>query len=280
MLNIVELLALRGLDTKKRIKLVRHQDKKRYDIRDIYQSGFLDVYQSYQSRKVFECDFVIAFLGMEASRAVFVGAYSVKGRKAGSKVPLPKGFPYPEMRAEADFHYELERLPQFDDLKDRVVIEWGKSPLAWHQWLQEREVVEVLPIGYVRQFRGYLDFILSYDELKAIVSDPIASKEWHRMLSAVAGVYLIADAKTGLQYVGSAYGEGGILGRWKSYASCPDGGNDQLKALLANKHNYESNFRYTILQTLPRWLTRNEVIECERLFKEKLGTRAFGLNSN
>lgn len=58
-MDIVELLALRGLDTNAKIKLARHQDK-RYDVKELYRDGHLDTYQSYQSRPVFECDYVVS----------------------------------------------------------------------------------------------------------------------------------------------------------------------------------------------------------------------------
>lgn len=100
------------------------------------------------------------------------------------------------------------------------------------------------------------------------------------MLASVAGVYLIVDSKTGRQYVGSAYGEDGIRGRWTQYVKNPDGGNKMLKELIGDDKDYASNFRFTILQTLPRTLTPKEVIKHEVLYKEKLGKGALSLNSN
>lgn len=35
-----------------------------------------------------------------------------------------------------------------------------------------------------------------------------------------------------------------------------------------------------MLQILPNSLTRNEVVRCEQFFKEKLGSRATGVNAN
>lgn len=177
-------------------------------------------------------------------------------------------------------YYDLEALPGFEDLAGRVVIDWGGSALAWHQWLADKEVLEVLPAGYVRPFPGYLDFVLAYEELVAIIESPAANREWHRRLSAVAGVYLIVDRQTGKQYVGSASGSEGILGRWRAYATAAHGGNRQLKALLDADPGCGAHLEFTILRTLPRTLTRAEVVEYEALYKRKLGTRAFGLNSN
>jgi hypothetical protein len=96
----------------------------------------------------------------------------------------------------------------------------------------------------------------------------------------VAGVYLILVTKTGKQYVGSAYGIKGIWGRWAAYARNGHGGNKLLKGLLAKGSAYPAAFSYSILQVLPNTLTRNEVVRCEQLIKEKLGSRATGLNAN
>jgi hypothetical protein len=132
----------------------------------------------------------------------------------------------------------------------------------------------------VREFPGYDDFILRFDELERIVTNPDANETWHRMLAGVAGVYLISDGKTGDLYVGSAYGEAGILGRWASYVRTKRGGNAKLRALLARDPARYQSFSFSILRTLPRSLTHKEVIAVESLYKAKLGTRAFGLNDN
>jgi hypothetical protein len=100
------------------------------------------------------------------------------------------------------------------------------------------------------------------------------------MLSAVAGIYLITDNLTGQQYVGSAYGINGILGRWTIYAKNMHGDNVELKKLIHENPNRFEYFQFSILQTLPKEMTKNEVIKTESIFKNKLGSRAFGLNSN
>ena len=131
--------------------------------------------------------------------------------------------------------------------------------------MSKKPVTEILPQGYITDFPGYLDFILNFDELLTIINYPDANREWHRRLSAVAGVYLIVDKVTGNQYVGSAYGNEGILGRWKSYTKNGHGGNKLLKSLVKNAPSYAQNLRFTILRTLPKSLTKREVIEYESL---------------
>lgn len=140
--------------------------------------------------------------------------------------------------------------------------------------------MEILPQGRRKPFPGYLDFVLNHEELKTICDNPTPNKDWHQALSAVAGIYLIVENNSGLQYIGSAYGKNGILGRWKSYAQSGHGGNAKLMTALENEAFTKEDLRFSILRTLPKTLTMTEVIGYESHFKEKLGTRAFGLNLN
>ena len=105
-----------------------------------------------------------------------------------------------------------------------------------------------------------------------------ASRNWHTLLSAVAGVYLITDTLTSLQYVGSAYGKSGILGRWKEYAKNPTGGNAPLIELLGDDKHYAKYLQFSILETLDKSLTPVEVIRREWRYKKKLGPKAVPLN--
>lgn len=283
-MDIAELLEYRGLPTAKprQIKMLRHKDT-RYDVHLLARLGYLETYQKYQSKPLLECPFAVSFLGAKGSRAVFVGAYAVGARKDRDEVPsTPEGFPHPELSKLACY-YELEELPGFDDLKGRVVIDWGRAAVSWHQWLdpkQHKEVVEVLPAGYVGDFPGYGNVVLDHMSLVDLIANPDANRVWHTLLREVAGVYLILDTLSGRQYVGSAYGKEGILGRWAQYALSGHGGNQQLKSLLENSPDYRQHFQYAILSTLPNATSKNEVLAMEALFKRKLGSRSHGLNAN
>lgn len=281
MFYIIELLKLRGLDTSKKIKIIRHQSKN-WDLADLANKpGMIEIYQSYQAKPVLECDYIVSFIGFDASFARFYGVFEVKSKKQAQTVPLPKEFPYQDMDVSG-LYYDLIEVPGFEGLKHRVVIKWGKAALAWHQWLNKennKEIIQILPEGYVREFPGYLDTILTYDQLVGICQNPIAHKVWHDMLSAVAGIYLIVDTTDGMQYVGSAYGEAGILGRWMSYVGNGHGGNKKLIEILSKDPERIKHFQYTILQTLNKTLPQKEVQQVEQLYMKKLGSRAFGLNS-
>jgi len=50
-------------------------------------------------------------------------------------------------------------------------------------------------------------------------------------LNSLPGIYLITDIKTGLRYIGSAYGENGIWSRWGNYFRTNGHGNNKLITL-------------------------------------------------
>lgn len=283
MIGLLELLQSRGLIPRQRTKLARHRDR-RWDIPLLHRTGYFEAYQSWQHRPVFDgCDFVASFLGEEDRLARLVGVYRVVGRGPRGSSRFPRGFPYPDMRISHCFVYRLEPDDRFADFEGRVVIDWGPSARAWVQKLtpsHDKEVVEIRQHGFVRPFPGYLEFTLPYDELAQILTRPAAHKDWIRALSSVGGVYLISDRRSGDQYVGSAPGSGGILVRWQAYVRTGHGGNKRLRQLLAKDSRRCRHFEFTILQILDKSISDKEVLERERLFKRKLGTRAFGLNSN
>ena len=280
-MNIVELLKLRGLDTKKSTKMIRHTDHEDYPVSEMTEEHF-EFYQQCQSKQVFSgCDYVVSFLGIERTKAKLIGVYKVEDEEPLKCKPLPENYPYPPVVEDGGYFYRLEKVSGFEDIEDRIIIEWGGSTRAWAQNLAKKEVVEILPKGYVRSFPGYHDFILKFDELRRIVDSPDSNRVWHTMLSAVAGVYLIVDTTTGNQYVGSAYGKNGIMGRWTRYTQDGHGGNAKLQELLSKRGSeYSDNFSFTILETISTSLSRREVIARENIWKDKLGSRVFRLNLN
>lgn len=248
-----------------RVKLVRHQDS-RQQYRDVIKDkARLLEYQRAQPKDVFkDCDYIVSFIGMAHSQAVLFGVFRVHGRSA------------------IDGHYDLEHVTDFEALVDRLVIDWGKSAITWHQWYdrQPKEVVEILPKGYIGSFEGLLSFVLDYSDLKTLFAHPEANRDWKHHLSAVNGIYLILDSNTGQQYIGSACGEQGIWQRWGNYAVNGTGGNKELMHLLDGEAGYARHFRFSVLQALPSNITKREIDTIEQLYKEKLGSRVHGLNRN
>jgi hypothetical protein len=217
--------------------------------------------------------------------------------------------------------YKLERNKGIlRGLENRLIIEW-QSTRNWIQDVLEKEVLEIRPPGFVREFTGYMDFTLSFEELRKIVGWPGAAKPqsksenteeekwsepgdpvWKDRLSSVSGVYVI-HANDGSLYVGAAYGKkqsGGFLGRWRGYAQTNDfsqGESDKtglrentgLKAFLdksPDKTEQQArlhDLQFSILRTMDKSSRDSEVLDMEKWFKEKLGSRVkakLGLNDN
>lgn len=265
MITIQELLYNRGLDRLSRIKLVRHKDK-RLDLYNLYRTdktSFLD-YQNTQSKDVFkDVDYIVSFIGEENTLARFIGVFKIIRKEI----------------TEDGFKYEMSDISGYDDLKERVIIRW-ENAISWHQWIKnEMEIVEICPGLHYKRFTDYFDLILTYSELEEIVEKQY--NDWKVVLSSIKGVYLITDVSTGKLYVGSAYGENGIWGRWSDYISTSGHGNNKiLKDLIHSNVMYKYNLQFSILMILPKTVTADEAILKEQLFKRKLGSNSFGLNAN
>ncbi|MBD3831399.1 MAG: GIY-YIG nuclease family protein [Arcobacter sp.] len=286
-LNLISILNIYNEKVKidmNKVKAVRHMDS-RIDFKKLIRNELLEEYQSYQSKNVFHsCDYIASFIADGGTRSLFVGIYKVVQKPMSSDV-----YTVSDLLIECNhtktievYKYALEKITDFEELERRLVIDWGNSTLSWHQWIlnSNKRVIEILPKGFVKSFTDYLDFILSFSELKEIIENKEANREWHNKLSSVGGIYLIVDTLNGNQYIGSAYGENGILGRWTRYVKENMKENKALIELVSNNHGYENNFNFSILRTLPKSITDKEVIQIENLYKAKLGTKVFGLNLN
>jgi hypothetical protein len=290
-LGFVDILRLAGFDSSLPTKLVRHQDR-RYSVQEMRRNDWLELYQSYQSRPVFgEASQVVSFYGLSGTRAGFYGVYKIlayRTRQPGEGPTLKSCDWSKEWDLDAKCFYELERDSRFDDFRDRIIIDWGPGALAWVQDLHRKNkrdrnkpVLEILESGRkLPPFDDYLEFSLTYAQLQDLFQNEEAHRDWRIPLSAVAGVYLILAQQSGDLYIGSAYGADGIWGRWRHYAMSGNGDNAQLRELIKGNSAYPGQFRFSVLQILPKTMTRNEVIRRETLYKAKLGTRAHGLNSN
>lgn len=250
------------------VKVLRHKDS-RHDLWELYRDDKFGAYQNGQSWDVFgRARYVVSFIAERYRYAKFAGVWEVLSKRKKK----PKGYAY-----------KTRELSDFEDIKTRLIVRWGEGTRSWAQWFHRRgdkEIVELLPPNYVMDFPGYYKFMLSYDQLSKMVSNPDSNREWERMLSSVSGVYVLLDQRSGRQYVGSAYGKGGIWARWRSYVRSPSGGNALLNKLLTKRPNRYRQFQFSILRVLEPDAPKDEVIEQEVLAKRKLGSRAFGLNDN
>ena len=116
-------------------KIVRHKDH-RWDVAGLSEDD-LQVYQSLQDWRVFECDHIIVFIGECGTRSRLAGVYAVGQRRSGRDISLPPR--YEEWRSK--YYYELSKVPGLEDLEQNVVVDWGNAALAWHQWLPDHDKV-------------------------------------------------------------------------------------------------------------------------------------------
>ncbi|MCT4636069.1 MAG: GIY-YIG nuclease family protein [Bacteroidales bacterium] len=269
MINLQELILLKtDIFSRSRVKLVRHRDR-RIEYRDVIKDRqSLIEYQKEQTNDVFgKTDYLVSFIGQEGTKALLFGFFKV------GKV---------EQKGTGKFYYELEELDVCSEYVDRIIIDWGNGTRAWHQDYskQKKEVLEILPKGYIGNFPGLTDFVLDYSELKRLFDNSDSNRDWKIHLSSVNGVYMILDKTTGNQYIGSACGNKGIWQRWEDYAKTKHGDNKKLVKLFEEDNDYQRNLQYTVLQALPSNLTSKETVKIENLFKKKFGTKTHGLNDN
>lgn len=203
MLTVKQLFRSLGLEVEgDRIKLVRHSGPV---VDQVIAEGVFELFQSEQQESVrpfHGCDVILSFLGRENNKAEFHGAYRVLGSRPIKKKDLQKFPRHLRVKATGSLWYELEELPQYNDLRGRLVVQW-KSTRGWHQ-KKDLDIYEILPPFSAAPFPGFQDVFLSWDELKRIFAEPRAHKDWKAALQSNAGIYRIVDESTGQMYIGSA----------------------------------------------------------------------------
>ena len=272
-------------DKNKAIALMRHADNRKDKQIDsvIFKESLYDLYRfdrkkfmAYQSRQLagrFEkFEFIVCCLGESGTQTRFIAVFHILGWT-------------PSTVYDNEVILDLEELPEFKILSERVMFDWGKATVSWCQNYDKIKYVTRIDSGLMDEdgvipFKSFPDTILTFSELKNIINKN--DKTWKNALESVNCVYLIQDRKTGKQYVGVTYGREGIWGRWKEYANTNGHGNNiRLQALLDKDPKYaENHFQWCILETLPINITQDEATDRESLYKRKFMTREHGYNEN
>lgn len=268
-----------GLDPAK-VKLIRHAltDK---GFKSCYDKNMVLEYTRQQKNGFSKnYDYWCVFISGKGTLAKLFACY-----KVGNSVPdtpdiMPEHFPHPEWFQGENAYFDLEYVDLLKDYEGRLMIDWGNSARMWHQRGTTEKPIMAIQADEKRVFSGFENLILTYDELKEIVENPTVYEAWHTALSSVNAIYLIVDRETGKQYVGSAYGKEGLLGRWACYVNSLHGNNKLMKELICTYPERYHHFQFSILQILPKTVTDDEVIQTESLFKKKLLSIAFGMNDN
>lgn len=276
MLTFNQLLQRGGLDPRD-VRLVRHRDPDRAKHRFLAKAAIdrdprFHKYQEFQgTEQVIEAfraaKHLAAFIAEPGTKqTLFVGVWDRLGERA-----VPATDPYGSQRRPGTVVFETQLREEFDDYRGRLVIDWGDGTRAWVQRAdkQDKAILELRRVREEPRFPGFSSFREPLSEIETI---PVS---WAEVLRNTRGIYLLVHRDSSEQYVGSAYGDGGFLGRWKCYAD-GHGGNAAMKELGAPAEAYD----VSILEVIGTDATADDVFAREGLWKVKLGTRTKGLNRN
>ena len=268
-----------GLDPAK-VKLIRHAltDK---GFKSCYDKNMVLEYTRQQKSGFSKnYDYWCVFISGKGTLAKLFACYRVGNSVPDTPDAMPKDFPHTEWFQGENAYFDLEHIDLLKDYEGRLTIDWGNSARMWHQKGTTEKPIVAIQADEKKVFSGFENLILTYDELKEIVENPTIYEAWHTALSSVNAIYLIVDQETGKQYVGSAYGKDGLLGRWSCYVNSLHGNNKLMKELICAYPERYHHFQFSILQILPKTVTDDEVIQTESLYKKKLLTIPFGMNDN
>lgn len=227
------------------------------------------------------------FIEVEPYKWLFIGAYLIL--ETHSQI-----YDFTEFGLSVPY-VKVERLTEYDKFIDKVVVDWVNKPQQFYyvntDLINSVQIHEIHAEKYferTNEFPGYDVISKRYFELKQVWH----TNTWKDQLSSIYGVYLITDLHTGKLYVGSAYGDNGVYGRWSTYLS--EGfDKDELEDSrypnvelrnLVNKKGLDyirDNFQYTLLEIFPKTeLGKRLALERENYWKEVLQSRKYGYNKN
>jgi hypothetical protein len=247
-----------------------------------------NAYQQTQGERVEKAlqtvKYAASFIGHRPNKALYVGLYKIQGwrridRKQFWKIPEHiemskfgmEGFTKAEKR-QSKLWFELKELDFYSAWKGRLVVDWPKPEISW--WRRaDRNAIAVSAVleesALVPKMPDWERLVLGWQELNALPSS------WKHSLAHWRGIYFIFDRSDCKGYVGSAYGEEHLLGRWLQYGRTGHGGNKRLCM------RSPENFHFAILQLVSPSLAPADVIAIENSWKERLQTRyPLGLNDN
>ena len=246
-----------------------------------------NAYQQHQGKqlesvmqKMQGAGYVASFIGNSPGKALFIGLYEISSSKRLTREQywqLPANI---ELRkhgmggASRPFvlWFELRLSGFYTEWKGKLIVAWPPPERSWWRRAHRNEI----PVHAVLE-NSALDaampewqtITLTWEELEGLPT------HWKGAMSEWRGVYYIFDVSDNVGYVGSAYGQDNLLGRWLVYAASGHGGNKLLRK------RDPRNFRFSILERVSPDMSEGDVIRLEATWKERLHTRSpHGLNDN
>ena len=259
------------------IRFLRHKDKRAKKGRSPYElwrdnRSQFDSYQSKQriaNRQKLTAPYWAVFVVNLNDETMFAGLYAVTYRgllEQDTPMPHTDGI---DKAGSCDV-YDLVLQDTLSDLIGKLFIDWGQGALAWVQYAERnnKPITELHKAFREPDFPGFLNFIQPLSKLNNMPTS------WHTVLKSSRGVYMLTCPKTKEQYVGSATGVDGFLGRWQDYIQTGHGGNIGLKSRDA------SDYQVSILEVAGTSETKDEILTMEGRWQSKLQSLEMGLNRN
>jgi hypothetical protein len=228
--------------------------------------------------------YVASFIRHDSDNALFIGIFAIAGSKRITRQQFWRIPANAELRAKYGMRgigekpgatclwFDLAPTEICADWKGKLIVNWPPPPRAWWRRAHKntfsitailRESALVLPQKDWRQM------VFGWEELDDLPS------VWKAALREWRGVYYIFDESDGKGYVGSAYGDSNLLGRWRNYAKSGHGGNALLRKRDAR------SFWFSILERVSPDMNAQDIIHLENTWKDRLHSRApNGLNDN
>jgi hypothetical protein len=234
--------------------------------------------KAFQKRK-----YILSCIGHQPGKSLFVGLYAINGWEVLTSEAYWQIPEHQELKTFGMRGLESGRASclRFDLTLDKTFYPtWkGKLVLEWPRgrgWWRNAHTQNSFPIQaileesiLIRAMPRWNEIMLSWKELSSL---PVS---WRAALSRWRGVYYLFDMLSGKGYVGSAYGDTNLLGRWLCYAKSGHGDNKLLRQ--CDPHY----FRFSILELVSPNMPKEEVVQLEANWKQRLHTSApQGLNEN
>jgi hypothetical protein len=286
------LLYEKNIDPKRvRVLVMRHTPKEQKLKRALpwqveRKPELFNAYQQSQypkvERQLARADYLVSCIGLRAKGALFVGLYIVKGFRPISfheywKMPLNGELQELGMTGWSDEGdrqgpvkwFDLELTEIYKEWKGKLILDWPPPEIQWTRWANGnkfgvRAITEESLL--VQRVPDWKELQLTWAELRHL---PMS---WVKDLQQWRGIYFILDMTDGKGYVGSAYGEENIFGRWSNYAASGDGGNKLLRKRAPD------NFVFSILERVSPDMPKKDIVHLENTRKDRLHTVKFGLN--
>jgi hypothetical protein len=226
--------------------------------------------------------FVASFIGMPDRSLIFAGLYQRSGTRDRPRAEIGADPAVRTLIAEFGTLQEFAGAPEgnwlwFDLFRTEHLSEYiGRLRIAPDRLTRtyvrlaenfdipvaaiERENVLVAPAP------RWQDMMPTGQEVRVLPSS------WQARLREWRGIYLITDQSDGRRYVGSAYGETNLLGRWQTHVARDVGVTAELR------HRDPAGFRFSILQLVAQDMPAEDVIRLGRNWMNRLDTIENGLN--